>query len=102
MCTNAGAFGGLLGAVCRYILELEGPRGPFGTWKSSCKCRVATTSFYWAVLSRFWGGFSLKGANFGPKWRCLKWTSGIYDARSRVPGFNFSFILCVYVFRTYR
>ena len=49
MCTNSGAFGGLLGAVCGHIVELEGPRGPFNIGKSSCMCEVATISFHLAV-----------------------------------------------------
>ena len=53
MCTNFGAFGGLLGAVRGHIVELEGPRGPFGTGKSSCMCRVATISLLLAVVSKF-------------------------------------------------
>ena len=53
MCTNSGAFGGLLGVVCGHIVELEGPRGPFGTRKFSCMCRVATISLHLAVFSRF-------------------------------------------------
>ena len=52
-CTNFGAFGGLLGAVRGHIVELEGPRGPFSTWKSGCMCRVATISLHLAVFSRF-------------------------------------------------
>ena len=32
---DSWAFGGLLGAVRGHIVELEGPRGPFGTGKSS-------------------------------------------------------------------
>ena len=35
MCTNSGAFRGLLGAVRKHIVEFEGPRGPLGTGKSS-------------------------------------------------------------------
>ena len=53
MCTPSGAFEGLLGAVHGYILELEGPRGPFGTGKSSCMCTIATISLHLAVFSRF-------------------------------------------------
>ena len=47
------SFGGLLGAVRGHIVELEGPRGPFGTGKSSSMCRVATISLDLAVFSRF-------------------------------------------------
>ena len=39
-CTNSGAFGGLWGAVRGHIVELEGPRGRFGTGNSGCMCRV--------------------------------------------------------------
>ena len=53
MCPNSGAFGGLLGAVCGHIVELEGPRGPFGTGKFSCMCRVANISLHLAVTIRF-------------------------------------------------
>ena len=60
MCTSSGAFGGLLGAVRGHIVEVEGPRGPFGTGKSRCMCRVATISLHLAVFSRFWGGFGQK------------------------------------------
>ena len=82
MCTSSGAFGGLLGAVHGHIVELEGPRGPFGTGKSSCMCRVATISFHLAVFSRFMGGFGQKKADFGPKLQILQWRSGTCDARS--------------------
>ena len=41
MCTNFGAFGGQLGVVRGHIVELEGPKGPFGTGQSSCMCRSA-------------------------------------------------------------
>ena len=50
MCTNSRAFGGLLGAVRGYILQLEGPGGPFGAGKSSCMCRVAIISLHLAVF----------------------------------------------------
>ena len=50
--TTVGNFGGLLGAFRGQIVELEGPRGPFGTGKSSCMCRVATISLHLAVFSR--------------------------------------------------
>ena len=46
-------LGGLLGAVRGHIVELEGPRGPFGTRKSSCMCRVPTISLHLAAFSRF-------------------------------------------------
>ena len=42
---------GLFGAVRGHIVELEGPRGPFGMGKSSCMCRVATVSLRLAVFS---------------------------------------------------
>ena len=42
MCTNSGAFGGLLGAVLGHIVELGWPRGPFSTERFSGMCRVAT------------------------------------------------------------
>ena len=48
-----GLLGGLLGAVCGHIVELGGPRGPFGTGKSSCMCTIATISIHLAVFSRF-------------------------------------------------
>ena len=48
-----GLLGGLLGAVCGPIVELEGPRGPFGTGKSSCTCTVATISIHLAFLGTF-------------------------------------------------
>ena len=51
MCTNSAAFTGLLGAVCGHIVELEGPKGLFGTGKSGCLCRVATISLYLAVFN---------------------------------------------------
>ena len=34
------------------VVGLEGPRGPFGTGKSSCMCRVATISLHLAVFSK--------------------------------------------------
>ena len=46
-------FLGLLGAYGGRFAELEGPRGPFGTGKSSCMCRVATISLHLAVSGRF-------------------------------------------------
>ena len=67
VCSWFGAVGGqgaqilgLLGAVRRHIVELEGPREPFGTGKSSCMCRVATISLHFAVFNRFEGGFGQK------------------------------------------
>ena len=48
-----GLLGGLLRAVCGHIVELEGPRGPFGTRKSRCMCTVATISIHLAFFSRF-------------------------------------------------
>ena len=48
---NLGLLGGLLGAVCGHIVELEGPRRSLGTWKSSCMCTVATISIHLAVFS---------------------------------------------------
>ena len=57
---DSGAFGGLLGAVRGHIVELEGPRGPFSTGKSSCMCGVATVSLHLAVFIRFSGGFGEK------------------------------------------
>ena len=60
MCTNFGAFGGLLGEVRGHIVELEGPRGPFGTGKSRCMCRVATISLNLAGFSGFEGRFEQK------------------------------------------
>ena len=47
-----GLLGGLLGAVCGHIVELAGPRGSFGTGKSSCMCTVATISIHLGVFSR--------------------------------------------------
>ena len=102
MCTNSGAFGGLLGAVRGHSVELEGPRGPFGKRKSSSMCRVATISLLLAVLSRFQGGFGQKKADFGPKMQILKWRSGTCDARSRPPPLSFLLILCVVVPHTHR
>ena len=47
-------FWGLWGAFwAGHIVELEGPRGLFGTGKSSCMGRVATISLQLAVFSRF-------------------------------------------------
>ena len=43
---------GFLGVVCGHIVELEGRRGPSGTGKSSCTCRVAIVSLHLAVFSR--------------------------------------------------
>ena len=102
MCTNFGALGGLLGAVRGHIVELEGPRVPFGTGKSSCICRVATISLHLAVLSRFYSSFGQKKADFGPKLQILKWRSGTCDARSRLPLLSFWLILCVVVPHTLR
>ena len=53
MCTNSGAFGGLEGAVRGHVVDLEGPRGAFGTGKSSCMCRVATISLDLVIFGRF-------------------------------------------------
>ena len=53
MCTNSGAFGGLLGAVRGRMVELEGPRGPLDKGKSSCMCRVATVCLHLAGFSCF-------------------------------------------------
>ena len=102
MRTNSGAFGGLLGAVHGHIVELEGPRGPFGTRKSSVMCTVATISLHLAVFSRFQGGFGQKKADFGPKLQILKWRSGTCDDRSRPPPLSFWLILCVAVPHTHR
>ena len=44
---------GLLGTFGGHIVELERPRGPFGTEKYSCMCRVANTSLCLASFSRF-------------------------------------------------
>ena len=44
---------GLLGAVRGHIVEVEAPRGPLSTWKSSAMCRVATVSLHLAVFSGF-------------------------------------------------
>ena len=95
---------GFLGAVRGHIVELEGPRGPFGTRKSRCMCRVATISFHLAIFSRFSGGFSAKkkGADFGPKLQILKWRSDTCDARSRPPPLSFLLILCVVFPHTHR
>ena len=82
-------FGGLLGAVRGHIVELEGPRGPFGTGKSSCMCRVATISLRLAVFSTFYGGFGQKKADFGPKLEILKWRSSTRDTCSRPPPLRF-------------
>ena len=46
----SGAFGG---RFAEHVVELEGPRGPFSTGKSSCMCRVATISLDLAVFSGF-------------------------------------------------
>ena len=87
-------------------MELEGPRGPFGTGKSSgkssCMCRVATISLHLAVFSRFEGGFGRKKADFGPKLQILKWRSGTCDACSWPPLLSFWLILCVVVPHTHR
>ena len=48
-----GPLGSLLDLVCGHIVELECPRGPLGTGKSSCMCTVATISIHLAVFSRF-------------------------------------------------
>ena len=53
MCTICGAFGGISGAVRGHIVELEGLKGPFGTGKSSCTCRVATISVHFAIFNGF-------------------------------------------------
>ena len=53
-------------------MELEGPRRPFGTVKSSRMCRVATISLHLAFFSRLQGGFGQKDAAFGPKLHILK------------------------------
>ena len=82
MCTNSGAFGGLLGAVRGRIVELRGPRGPFGPGKSSCMCRVATIFLHLAVSSRLLGNFGQKKADSGPKLYILKWRFGTCDTRS--------------------
>ena len=100
MYTSSGAFGGLLGAVRGHIVELEGPRGPFGTRKSSCMRRVATISFHLAVFSRVVLG--KKKADFGPKLHVLKWRCGSCDARSGPPSLSFLLILCVVVPHTHR
>ena len=55
-----GLLGAFLGAVRGHIVELEGPRGPFGTGKSSCMCRVATISLHLAVCNSFYGGLGQK------------------------------------------
>ena len=102
MCTNCGTFGGLLGAVHGHIVELEGPRGTFGTGKSSCMCRVATISLHLAVLSRFQIAFGEKKADFGPKLQILKWRCGTCDTRSRKPPLKFWLILGVVVPHTHR
>ena len=46
-----GLFGGHLGAFLGHIVVLEGPKGLFGTEKSSCMWRVATISLRLAVLN---------------------------------------------------
>ena len=53
MCTNSRAFGGRSGAVCGHIVELEDPRGPFGTGTSRCTWRVGTISLHLAVFISF-------------------------------------------------
>ena len=85
MCTHCGAFRGLLGAVRRHIVELEGPRGPFGTGKSSCMCRATTISLHLAIFSMVLGGFGQKRAHFGPKLQILKWRFSTCDAPPRPP-----------------
>ena len=68
MCRNLGASGAFLGAVRRYIVELEGPRKPFGTVKSRCMCRVAAISLRLAVFSTFWGSTCEMGEITAPSW----------------------------------
>ena len=103
MCRHFGAFGGPFGGISQtYIVELEGPRGPFGTGKSSYMYRVATISLHLAVAGRFKGGFGQKEADFGPKLQILKWRSGTCNARSWLPPLSFRLILCVVVPHTRR
>ena len=49
------------------ILELQGPKGPVTTGKSSCMIRVATISVLLAALSMLYTRFGQKKADFGPK-----------------------------------
>ena len=85
MCTISGAFGGLLEVIREQIVELDGSRGPFGTGKSSCMCRVATISFIWPFLAGSRAALGKKKADFGPKMQIFKWRSGTCDACSRPP-----------------
>ena len=93
---------GLSGAVRGHNVELEGPRGPFSTGKSSCMCRVATISFHLAFSSRFQGSCGQKKADFDPKLQILKWRSGTCHTRSQPPPLSFWLILCVVVPHTHR
>ena len=52
-------------------MDLQGPRGPFGTGKSSCMCRLATSSLYLAVFIRLQGGFGSRIADFEVEGRHL-------------------------------
>ena len=100
MCTNSWAFGGLLGAVRGHMLE--GPRGPFGTVKSSCMCRVATIPFFLgAVSSKFWG-ISGQKKRLILALNCRFRNGGAPLAHSWPPPFSFWLILCVVVPHTHR